>query len=91
MTEPMTKERRILIERLARQYNGTAMLELLAEINQILACLSDIAILAADYDGHETPDKLKGLIDEMADLARSRKPLPAHTNPPKSNNCKSSE
>jgi len=42
----------------------------------LLACLADIVILADDYDGYETPGKLRELIDEIAALAKTRKPLP---------------
>jgi len=47
-----------------------------AVIADLLACLDDIMLLADDYDGYETPDKLKELIDEISALAKTRKPLP---------------
>ena len=40
------------------------------------ACLDDIDILARGYDGYEKPESLKGLIDDLAALARTRKPMP---------------
>ena len=47
-----------------------------AENERLNTCLSHIVILGHDYDGYESAADLKGLIDEMVELARSRKPLP---------------
>jgi len=46
------------------------------EIADMTACLDDIDILARGYDGYEKPESLKGLIDDLAALARTRKPMP---------------
>jgi len=40
------------------------------------ACLVDIADLCVDYDGYDHAPSLKGLIDEIKALARTKNPMP---------------
>lgn len=49
------------------------------QTKELMDCLEDLVDIADDYDGARTIEGLKSLVDEMRDLAKSRKPFPRDT------------